>query len=469
MHVTITTTGTWQQFSATIPAPPVSAAFPDGSGYLVIGGFSTFSSTANLNTWEAVPRIGTTTTLATNFWQTTGRYLEVTGIQMETGNLVTPFENRFPVIESLLNNNIVLGSIANNTVGNVCAGNLGMFRNRVINGNMNIAQRGTGATTGSGGAAGTVYNCADRFGIYYNITTGGLTTSIQTLTSSDSPYQQGFRNSYRLTASTACTSYSWIYNNQSIEANNMIDFNWGTAVAVPVTLSFWLRSNIAAGLIVPVTIRTGGYSYNIAVAIVTQGSWQYVSTLIPALTLGTVASGNGVGLDIFVGSYNQGSMASAINTWQFGNFVGSQFANTSINIWATLNNYVEFTGLQLEKGTIATPFEFRPYQIEKQLCMRYYWQLGQQTSAVNNTNIPYSRLFNYSASLNTIYSTIPFLVEMRTNPTGTVYYDINTDATGGAASITTIQGSSYAAFFSIGGVNANNWADVNGFAISAEF
>jgi hypothetical protein len=372
---TVTNSTGWQYVTINVPAPPTGSFWNSGVGAgfdLQLCSRNTTTALAS-NTWNVNSSGASGSTGAVLVWGTINNYVEFAAVQLERGTIATPYEFRPPQVESLLNNNIVLGSVANNTVGNVCAGNIGMFRNRIINGDMRIAQRGTGATV-TGSASGTVFNCADRFYIYYSTTTGALTTSLQTIATTDAPYGYGFRRSLRLTASTACTNYSFIYSGQAVEANNMADFNWGSSVAVPVVVSFWLRSNIATGKLVPVTIRTGGYSYNITVTIVASGAWQYVSAVVPPLTTGTIPSGTDYGLDVFIGSLNQGSLGSAVNTWQSGNFVGSTAANTSINLWATLNNYVEFTGLQLEKGTMATPFEFRPYQIELQLCQRYYYQ-----------------------------------------------------------------------------------------------
>jgi len=292
--------------------------------------------------------------------------------------------------------------------GNISAGNLGMFRNRIINGDMRIAQRGTTLNISASTAVSYVI---DRFAVAYNITTGGLKHEQITLTSSDTPYQYGFRYSYRVTASTANSSYAYIYPYQKIEGNNLIDLMWGTAYGVPMTLSFWLKTNIATNSVVTVTVRNGAYnySYNINVSVAASGSWQFVSQTVPAPPSGsTWAIDNTTMLDLGIAGYQAAGLTANVNTWENLNRLGT---TSSTNIWATLNNYIEFTGVQLEKGSIATPFEFRPYSVELQLCQRYYSRL--------NALQPYSHfpVMGYISSTSAAVMTLMLPAYLRTQPT----------------------------------------------------
>ena len=300
----------------------------------------------------------------------------------------------------------VAGNI--NCTGNISAGNLGMFRNRVINGDMRIAQRGTSLITGTGTSANYI---VDRIMCTTSITTGGITQSNVVLTSTDTPYTYGFRNSWRTTASTACTAYSYIQCQQNIEAYNMSDFNWGTTAGVPVTLSFWMRTNMASGSGIPVAVRNGNanstywvYTQNITAT--GGGSWQYVSTTIPAPPSSSIwnSNNNSIGMEVVLAGFN-GNYVSA-NTWTNNGYL---YTSSSTNVWMTLNNYVEFTGLQLEKGTIATPFEFRPYAIELQLCQRYFSIYASYTNAYDPIGIGYTET-------NQGVLVLKYPVEMRANP-----------------------------------------------------
>ena len=296
--------------------------------------------------------------------------------------------------------NVNLGSISTNTVGNICAGNLGMFRNRIINGDMRIAQRGTSIVSGSGNT--NVY-MIDRWYIGYIITTGGLTQSQNTLTTSDTPYlNAGFKYSYKITVNTAVTSYNFIVPTQNIEGLNMSDFNWGSTAGTPIVLSFWLRTNAATNSIIPVTLRNfaATHSYNANVTVTATNTWQFVTLQIAAPPSGSSWNiDNTVGVNLFIGGFNQ-TTSSSPGTWQNGNFIGT---STATNIWATLNNFIEFTGVQLEKGTIATPFEFRPFATELQLCQRYYEKSFDITTApaanIGANNVMFSTSITSSSTM----------------------------------------------------------------------
>jgi hypothetical protein len=266
--------------------------------------------------------------------------------------------------------------VAGNAVfgGNISAGNLGMFRNRIINGDMTIAQRGVSVANGTGNTG--VY-LIDRFNVNTNITTGNITQTQQTLATTDTPYQYGFKKSLRITASLACTNYLFINPEQSIEGFNISDFNWGTTYGVPVTISFWFRTNAGANSIISVGLRSASstiYTYVSSVTVTGNSIWQYITVSIPPPPNGSIwPNDNTRSLRAHIGCYQSNAITSSVNTWST-DFQMTAFNST--NIWATLNNYIEFTGVQLEKGTIATPFEFRPYPIELQLCYRYFWRLS---------------------------------------------------------------------------------------------
>jgi hypothetical protein len=274
--------------------------------------------------------------------------------------------------------------VAGNVVvnGNISAGNMGMFRNRIINGDMRINQRG-----GASGIAGTVgtapvsgvrtYNSVDRFITWCSITTGALQQLQVTLTASDTPYQYGFRNSYRVTVTTACTNYGWIQPEQIIEANNVVDFNWGTGFGCHATISLWFRSNALAGTPIYICLRgaqtgSGHWLYVTSFNITQPNVWQYVSFVAPPPPFSSTGWGTGssAGIELMIAYQDLSpSNTSALNTWRLENYTSGSRIN---DIYATVNTYVEFTGVQLEKGTIATPFEFRPYPVELQLCQRYF-------------------------------------------------------------------------------------------------
>ena len=300
-------------------------------------------------------------------------------------------------------------------VGGTISGGAGMgyFRNRIINGDMRIAQRGTSNVIPAAAAAS--FFIIDRFGFNSNFSTGQITQNQQTLTASDTPYQVGFRYSWRITTNIALTaaSYGYAEPQQIIEGYNVSDLNWGTSFGSPITVSFWFRTNLAPGLVVSATIR-GGAQYAFPFAVAGNGTWQYVTaTVPPPPNGGTWGSVNGGGIYLFLGSRGLNSPTNPPNTWVTTNYSGTSL---DCNPYALAGNYIEFTGVQLEKGTVATPFEFRPYGTELALCQRYYEILTFAGSSSGGTGMN-TIVWGPSGSWDISY---PYKVQKRvTNPTVT--------------------------------------------------
>ena len=259
---------------------------------------------------------------------------------------------------------------------------MGSFRNRIINGDMRIAQRGTSATT-------VGYGCVDRWTTASSVSGGTVTQSQQTLAASDTPYQLGFRNSLRYTITTPLTGVSYQYQRQSIEGYNVLDLNWGTSFGSPVTISFWFRSNMPTGSTMCGSfspILSGGvnarFTYNFTLQ--SSGQWQYVTyTVPPPPNSGAITQTNSTGITVDIMSFYIGNLTSVPGTWETGAAMYN-FGSTAAAAnpwWTAAGNFIEFTGIQLEKGTLASPFEFRPYATELALCQRYMFQMIYQDTA----------------------------------------------------------------------------------------
>ena len=233
-------------------------------------------------------------------------------------------------------------------------------RNLIINGDMRIAQRGTSAVTASGSFP------VDRF--YVNNSSDAAFSAEQ---STDVPSGQGFTSSLKVTYTTGdssigATQYSNIQHN--IEGNNVAHLGFGSSGAKSVTLSFWVKASV-----------TGQYSYAIynsaenrinpqPFTINSANTWEYKTITYDGDTTGTWLTDNGKGL------------TATLYTALGSNFLSSAGWNASskygvtgqANAMATTNNTFFITGVQLEVGTEATPFEHRPYDMELARCMRYY-------------------------------------------------------------------------------------------------
>ena len=271
-------------------------------------------------------------------------------------------------------------------------GALAGTRNRIINGDMRIAQRGTSfASTGFSGIF-----TLDRWR-----TGGGGSTAVATISQSTDTPNNTFLNSLRVQVTTADTSVGstdLALLVQSIEGHNVRDLIGNT-----FTLSFWVKS--------PKTgthcacIRNDGQdrSYVLEYTVSVANTWEYKTlTIIGGLiTAGTWNWTNGEGISIGFTLMCGSTYQTTANAWQTGSFSGT--ANQVNIVDNTANNFY-ITGVQLEAGSVATPFERRSYGQELALCQRYY-----QTVRLGS--------YNNNASSITIGGSITFPVKPRATPT----------------------------------------------------
>ena len=158
--------------------------------------------------------------------------------------------------------------------------------------------------------------------------------------------------------------------NQFIEGFNMQDLGWGTSAAQTVTLSFWIYATVAGTY--SGAIRTGdssNYSYPFTYTINSANTWEFKTVTIPGPTAGTWGTGTSVGLDVWFSVGTGSTFKGTAGSWSANNYVAATgeiaLVNTNAAAW-----YI--TGVQLEKGSTATSFDYRPYGTELALCQRYY-------------------------------------------------------------------------------------------------
>jgi hypothetical protein len=236
------------------------------------------------------------------------------------------------------------------------------FRNRIINGDMRIDQRNAGAAVTTSGAFPV-----DRFSI--TNTSDGAFSAQQ---DSSVPTGSGFVNSVKVTATTAdatLTAAQTLNSSQGVEGTNVADLMWGTASARPVTLSFWVRSSLTGtfggSLRNGASDRSYPFTYSISVA----DTWEYKTIAIPGDTSGTWLTTTGVGMRLTFGLGAGPDRSGTAGAWAAANIVAPTGA---VSVIGTLNATWYVTGVQLESGSVATPFERRPYGTELMLCQRYY-------------------------------------------------------------------------------------------------
>ena len=251
--------------------------------------------------------------------------------------------------------------------GSVSGVNFGR-RNLIINGAMQVAQRGTvSITTNSWGGV-------DRFQTFVNDTGATVSTS----QSSNAP--DGFANSVRIETTTAGSFPSSAYNlfGTRFEGQDLQHLAYGTSSAKTITASFWVRCSQTGT--VNLEIRNEDTSrHNIAqYTIDSANTWEYKTLTFSGDTVGSIPNVT-TGEVYFLHWLKSGSdfTGGTAPTNGFVSAVNSNFGEgATVDIISGVGRYIEFTGVQLEVGSVATPFEHRSYGEELALCMRYYNRLG---------------------------------------------------------------------------------------------
>jgi hypothetical protein len=242
--------------------------------------------------------------------------------------------------------------------------NPAMFRNRIINGDCRIDQRNAGASIAATDGGKNI----DRWQTILNVGTFNVQQNAGSVTP-----PPGFAYYLGATVTSASASPTGTTGiRYKVEGYDIADWAWGTANARPVTMSFWVYSSLTGMFGGGIWNSTQAYSFPFTYSVTTPNTWTYVTVPISGPTVGTWLTNNGVGIGIDfslgTGSGNQG----APGYWNSGY---KQGATGQINPISTNGATFYITGLQVELGTQATPFEFRSYNTELQLCQRYYEQV----------------------------------------------------------------------------------------------
>jgi hypothetical protein len=244
------------------------------------------------------------------------------------------------------------------------------WRNRIINGDMRVAQRGTAAVSANGSYP------VDRWTYYKNT---GATASFQ----QSSVVPTYFANSVGLTVTTggSATAAQYAGIQQAIEGCNVADLGWGTSAAKTITISFFVRSSITGTYCLSVYNYNGTKTYVATYSVSAQNSWQYKSVTIPGPTDGTWYTNNATGINMWfdLGTGSNGQTAS-VNTWLTNQDKYS--TSTQANVIGTTGATFYLTGVQLELGSVATPFEMLQYEKQLELCQRYFARLSSLSGSV---------------------------------------------------------------------------------------
>jgi hypothetical protein len=294
--------------------------------------------------------------------------------------------------------NITLDASGNATVGNTLAMGSSFKRNRIINGDMRIDQRNAGASVTQGTASTYV---TDRFAIR-----GSVTSKFTSQQSSVAP--AGFVNSLLCTSSSAYTvgAAEAFFAGQAIEGFNVADLGWGTANAQSVTLSFWVRSSLTGTFGGSLCNYAGDRSYPFTYTISAANTWEFETITIPGDTTGTWPTNNNGSIVLNIGLGAGSTLSGTAGAWAGALF---RSATGAVSVVGTNGATFYITGVQLEVGSAATPYERQIYSDQLAQCQRYYYRVTGSNNAIF--------AFGQVANSTTIVGLTPFLVAMRTAPT----------------------------------------------------
>jgi hypothetical protein len=287
--------------------------------------------------------------------------------------------------------------------GSVQSGGWTGFRNRIINGAMQIDQR-------NAGSALTVNSGTDFFPVDRFLAVGTASSGVFTVQRS-STAPTGFINSLLATVTTADASLAatdQYYVSQIIEGLNVADLAWGTASAATVTLSFWVRSSLTGSFGGAIRNSAANRSYPFTYTISSANTWEQKSVTIAGDTTGTWLTTNGKGLDITWTLGLGSTFSGTADVWAGANYKG---VSGVTNVMATNGATFYITGVQLEKGSTASSFEYRSYTNELALCQRYCYVM-RSASTLSQVG------FSSSQSTTSAFLGVYLPVTPRTNPTG---------------------------------------------------
>jgi hypothetical protein len=295
----------------------------------------------------------------------------------------------------------ILADSITDSNGSVFSPSSSLFKNRLINGAMQIDQRNNGSSVTPTSNSYTL----DRWVQYQ---TQASKVSVQRNAASVTP-PVGFTNYLGITSLSAYSvGASDIFTiSQTIEGLNVSDLAWGTANAATITISFWVRSSLTGTFGGALQNSAQNRSYPFTYTINSANTWEKETITIAGDTSGTWLTTNGVGLYLHLGLGAGSTFSGTAGAWAGSNLFSATGATSVVG---TNGATFYITGVQLEKGTTATSFDYRPYGTEFFLCQRYF----QEYLSVNGA------IFRANGVTGQKYYWMPFSTAMRVSPTMSV-------------------------------------------------
>jgi len=254
-------------------------------------------------------------------------------------------------------------------------------RNLIINGDMRIAQRGTSVS----GITTFGYLTVDRWKQdNYN---AGIWTMEQ---DTDVPAGQGFSNSLKMTCTTAQASLpadARLQQGYRIEGQHLQHLKYGSSNAEPITLSFWVKTNKTGTYVINLYDLDNSKNIGSQYTVSSANTWEKKTLTFSGNTSDNFDNDNNSSLliEFWFGAGSDKTTGTPPTTWTAVDQT-TRAGGITVNLADSTSNYANITGVQLEVGTEATPFEHRPYDMELQRCYRYYQEITKTAAYDNVTN-----------------------------------------------------------------------------------
>ena len=295
------------------------------------------------------------------------------------------------------------------------------FRNIIINGGMDLAQRGTSTAS----VSTTQYPSLDRFQMYTQTAGSAVFTVSQ---DTDVPSGQGFSKSQKIDVTTALGTYgasNFTILRQRIEGQMLGYLKKGTSNAESLTLSFWVKSNKTGTYIAELYDNDNSRQISKSYTIDSASTWEKKTLTFAGDTSGSLTLDNSVAIDLdFYLSAGSNYTSGTLNT-SWNSVTTANRAVGQVNLADSTSNEWYVTGVQLEAGQVASDFEFLPFDINYQRCKRYYqktYDYGTAPgTAIENGWSWYGTDYNVSVTSTFQSQGIKFETQMRSSPSLTLY------------------------------------------------
>jgi len=309
-----------------------------------------------------------------------------------------------------VNTNRLSTNVKTSNLGTELKGKVGKSKNIIINGAMQVAQRGTSSTSSG-------YHTVDRFQVAYTGTDEAPTQAQVDVASGTTPYTSGFRKALKITNGNqtgGAGAADTIQIVHKIEAQDIATSGWNyTSASSYITLSFWVKSSVAQEFHGFLLTNDGSAQlYSFSTGSLSADTWTKVTKTIPGNSNLTFNTDNGEGINLRITQFTGTDKTGTITQNQWAAFNTSIRYPNYTSTWYTTNDATfELTGVQLEAGSVATDFEHRSFGEELLRCQRYF-----QIFAAPNGEYTRFGLAAASAS-NSVRIPIHHIVEMRSKAT----------------------------------------------------